>query len=288
MESLTIDNISKAFKKHQALTSVSLEIPSGLFGLLGPNGAGKTTLMRILATVMIQDEGDIQFQGVNWSKNADQARLMLGYLPQEFGAFRNITPVECLDYIGVLKGLSDKKQRRDQIQCVLEEVNLTEHADRKIRGFSGGMKRRLGIAQAILGNPRLVIVDEPTAGLDPDERIRFRGLLRRLAQDRTVILSTHIVEDIEATCDKVAVIKRGKATQFANLEALASLADNKVWNWYIPMSQYEKVSNQHKVISTKIREDRAEIRILSDVRPSDDAVSVSPTIEEGYLEWIKE
>lgn len=285
MSELIVENLNKSFGKHKILHSIHLKINHGLFGLLGPNGAGKTTLMRTLATIFIADSGEIQYKGTNWRKQPDVVRQMLGYLPQHFGVFRNISAMECMDYIASLKGIHDKKKRRIEIEALLDKVNLVEERNKKVGTFSGGMKRRLGIAQALIASPKIVLVDEPTAGLDPAERIRFRNLLRSLSEERIVILSTHIIEDIAATCRSLAVIKNGHATSFPSLQALASEAKGKVWKWQVRSEQYNQLHMKGEVISTEVTADAVELRVLSTERPDEAAVEVNPTIEEGYLVW---
>lgn len=287
MNKLIIDNVDKNFGKNKVLNSINLEIGTGLFGLLGPNGAGKTTLMRILATLIIPNNGEIMFNDIKWSKNPDKVRRIIGYLPQEFGIFKNITAFESLDYIATLKGINDKKKRHLHIESLLDKVNLFSEQHTKVGKFSGGMKRRLGIAQALIGEPQIIIVDEPTAGLDPEERIRFRNLLRQLSIDKVVLLSTHIVEDIEATCNSVAVINKGNVTKFDSLQGLAALAQNQVWEWLIKQDDYEKIQRLNNIISTQVTSEYIKVRVLSKERPSEDAVITTPTIEEGYIVWNK-
>jgi len=285
---IQIEQVQKAFRKKTALEDVTLTIKPGIFGLLGPNGAGKTTLMRILATILRPDRGSITADGIDWARDAYRVRAMLGYLPQDFGVFRNVTAREVLVYIGTLKGV-EKGQLKRQIDAVLEEVNLTAHADKKVGTFSGGMRRRLGIAQALLGDPKLIVIDEPTAGLDPEERVRFRLLLRRLArEERVVVLSTHIVGDVEAVCDQLAVIKKGKAHSFASPEELAQVADGRVWRWVGDAREYALLEERYRIVSSVSRGSTMEARILSDTRPSEAAEPVTPSLEEGYLAWIGE
>lgn len=285
MDSLIINDIKKSFKKINALQCINLKIGKGLFGLLGENGAGKTTLMRILATVLEPDGGEIYLGDIRWNKHPDKVRQMLGYLPQDFGVFKNITAYECLKYIGYLKGIKSEKIVTEQVERTLRDVNLYDFRDRKIGGFSGGMRRRLGIAQALLNNPSLIIVDEPTSGLDPEERINFRNLLHELGKEHIVILSTHIVADIEATCQSLAVIKRGFANQFTSLSELINIAENKVWIWKLSNKDYNELDRKFKIISTKTSQDITELRIISDVKPSQDAIITEPTVEEGYIVW---
>ncbi len=289
MDKLIIHNVDKSFNRAKVLRQVNLEIPYGIFGLLGENGAGKTTLMRIIATVLKPDKGEINMGNIKWSKDSHKVRQMLGYLPQEFGLFKNITAAECLQYIASLKGIKNKKECLAQIEKVLKEVNLLEVKDKKVGSFSGGMKRRLGIAQALLNDPKLVIVDEPTAGLDPAERIRFRNLLRQLGNNRIVILSTHIVEDIEATCQSLAVIKKGITVQFSSQLELSSIASGKVWKWKLRNEEYNNLGKDMGkdiyIVSSKIHKNNVEARIISGVKPGPGAEETTPTIEEGYLVW---
>jgi|BioPla2DNA2_1021312.scaffolds.fasta_scaffold63049_3 ABC-2 type transport system ATP-binding protein len=243
--------------------------------------------MRILATLIPPDSGQICYEDIDWKRNPIKARMLLGYLPQDFGCFRNITCFECLDYIGELKGISNRKMRITQIHDLLEQVNLSEHAKKKIKHLSGGMRRRLGIAQAMIGNPKIVMVDEPTAGLDPEERIRFRGLIRTLSQNKIVLISTHIVEDITATCDGVAVLNLGRLKSFNSISELAQYGKNKVWKCIVDISQYPTIEAKHRVISSNSLIDKIELRLFCDTKPDiDGTVSVEPGIEEGYLAWI--
>ncbi|MBE3593999.1 MAG: ABC transporter ATP-binding protein [Candidatus Carbobacillus altaicus] len=285
---IQIERVKKAFKKKTALEDVTLTLKPGIFGLLGPNGAGKTTLMRILATIFRPDRGSITADGIDWTRDAHRVRTMLGYLPQDFGVFRNVTAREVLVYIGTLKGVA-RDQLKHQVNAVLDAVNLTTHADKKVGTFSGGMRRRLGIAQALLGDPKLIVIDEPTAGLDPEERVRFRLLLRRLAQEeRVVILSTHIVGDVEAVCDQLAVIKKGKAHLFASPEELAKVADGQIWRWVGDIRDYALLEEKYRIVSSVSRGSTMEARILSDTQPSEAVEPVAPTLEEGYLAWVGE
>jgi len=287
---LILDKVSKSFGNAAVLKSVSLNIRPGLFGLLGPNGAGKTTLMRVLATLLKPDSGSIRCQSWEWSQTPEQIRFKLGYLPQHFNVFRNITGYECLDYIAVLKGVHQPKERRAMVSELLEKVNLAADAHKKTAVYSGGMKRRLGIAQALLGDPAIVIVDEPTAGLDPQERIRFRNLLRESAGERIILLSTHIVEDIEALCSSVAVLKDGHAVQFESLDDLAQSAVGKVWSCRVPSKDAMKLqaSNSFQIMQSVLMGDMTELRILSETAPIDGATHCQPTVEEGYLAWSQE
>jgi ABC-type multidrug transport system ATPase subunit len=283
---LKIEGLSKSYKDKKALDSVDLFISNGIYGLLGPNGAGKTTLMRILAGLIAPDEGKIEFDGEDILKNIDQFRYKIGYLPQEFGCYKSISVKECLDTIGVLKGIS-ASERKKQIEQILIEVNLSNEAKKKVGALSGGMRRRLGIAQAMLGNPAFIMVDEPTAGLDPEERIRFRGFIRRIASNRVVLLSTHIIEDIKNNCDGLALINNGKVKQFDSFEDLENMAIGKVWKMVAGSNDFYKIDSKYKILSTNTNTNNyLEVRVYSEVKPSEDAVAVQPTVEEGYLTWI--
>src|SRR6202453_4036084 len=227
---LRIEKLSKRYHGGiQALQDVSLQIPQGMFGLLGPNGAGKSTLMRTLATLQDADSGSASMDGINILKDRDQLRRMLGYLPQEFGVYPKISAEVLLSHFATLKGIGNSKERREVVDALLQQTNLWEHRKKPLGGFSGGMKQRFGIAQALLGNPRLIIVDEPTAGLDPAERNRFLNLLSSLGSDRTVILSTHIVDDVRQLCPRMAIIASGELLlEGAPNEAIAGLR-GRVW-----------------------------------------------------------
>jgi ABC-2 type transport system ATP-binding protein len=241
--------------------------------------------MRILAGLITPDEGRVVFDGEDVLKNIDNFRYKIGYLPQEFGCYRSISVKECLDTIGVLKGI-DASERKKQIEKILCEVNLSDEYKKKVGALSGGMRRRLGIAQAMLGNPSFIMVDEPTAGLDPEERIRFRGFIRKFATNRAILLSTHIIEDIKNNCDGLALINNGKIKQFNNFEELENMAKGKVWKMVVDSDDFHKIDGKYKILSTNTNANGLEIRIYSEVKPSEDAVAVEPTVEEGYLTWI--
>lgn len=278
MDNLIIDRLVKKYDKHTALNGVSLEITPGMYGLLGPNGAGKTTLMRVLTTLLPATGGEIRLGSVNW-KQADDVRRITGYLPQKFALYKHIRVEEVLDHVAVLKGVGDRK---GEIETILEQVNLTEHRKKKMGQLSGGMVRRVGIAQALLGDPRIVVVDEPTAGLDPEERIRFRRLLRSLGRDKIVLISTHIVEDIEATCDRAAILYKGRLVEQGSIERLGGLATGKVWVLTVPQQDFYEVAEAYDVIASHRLGDRYRLRILADTPPPG-AVCAAPTLEDGYL-----
>lgn len=277
-----INAVSKHYGKVKALEGLSLSIPGGMFGLLGPNGAGKTTLMRIITTLIPLTAGQVKVDGVDVMKNPQQIRESLGYLPQGFGFYKNLRVWEMLDYIAGMKNVPNA-QRKNQIEKVLAEVNLTAEAGRKVGALSGGMKQRLGIAQALLGDPRLMVVDEPTAGLDPEERVRFRNLFLTLAEKRTVLLSTHIVADIEASCSGIAVIYQGRLVFSGQSEEMARGAHGRVWSMPIAQTALAEVANRYQVVSSRQAGHSLVVRVLADHQPSGDAVLAEPALEDGYL-----
>ena len=279
---IQISHLVKDYGKFRALDDVTLSIGSGMFGLLGPNGAGKSTLMRILATLLPVTSGTVTLGGCDVMRKPAEIRQRLGYLPQEFGFFRGLNAYAMLDYIGTMKNIP-RAERKRQIEALLEDVNLTRDAHRRIGGFSGGMKQRLGIAQALLGNPDLLIVDEPTAGLDPEERIRFRNLLTRIAGQRTVLLSTHIVADIEASCVGVAVLDRGRLIFNGTPDALIAQACGKVWQFECPAAEWERIEQQYRVISSRAVGRAYEVRVIADEHPTPQSIPADPTFEDGYM-----
>ncbi|HFL2523330.1 TPA: ABC transporter ATP-binding protein [Clostridioides difficile] len=278
---IAVSNLSKRFGKKQALDNINLEIDSGMFGLLGRNGAGKTTFMRILATLLSKTEGSIHMCGVP-IENTKEIRNMVGYLPQDFSMYPNMTVYKAMDYLAVLSDIPLRK-RRKIIAKLLSKVNLTNYQNVKVKSLSGGMNRRLGIAQALIHNPRVLIVDEPTAGLDPEERIRFRNLLCEIANDRIVILSTHIVGDIEATCENVAILNSGKVIYNGSTEALAKLAEGNVYSIEVDKKDIENIKSRFIVIGMLTHGGKAILRIISDDKPFETAVNCNPTIEDGYM-----
>lgn len=278
---IVIDNLSKKYGKKEAIKNLSLTIPSGMYGLLGRNGAGKTSLMRILATLSVPTSGDVWLNGVS-IKETMKIREMVGYLPQDFSMYRNMTVFGAMDYLGLLSNIPDRI-RKERIDQLLEKVNLKDNVKTKVKALSGGMKRRLGIAQALLHNPQILIVDEPTAGLDPEERIRFRNLLSDFADDRIVLLSTHIASDIESTCSGVAVLNNGRLIFHGNTEKLIQQADGKVYIIKTPKKMDNRI--KEKYICLNMSNSRADVqyRILSDTLPEEKAELQSPTLEDGYM-----
>ncbi|AFS79748.1 ABC transporter ATP-binding protein [Gottschalkia acidurici 9a] len=278
---IKISNLTKRFGTKTVLDNINLEIPSGMFGLLGRNGAGKTTLMRILTTLLIKNEGSVTICGVP-VENTKDIRKTIGYLPQDFSMYPNMTVYEVMDYLGILSEIP-KHERKDIILKLLDKVNLLDCKKVRVKALSGGMKRRLGIAQAIMHNPKVLIVDEPTAGLDPEERIRFRNLLCEIAKDRIIILSTHIVGDIEATCENIAILNSGTVIYSGTTNELKELASNKVYTVTKNHKDLNKIKDKYIVTSMISQGVNATLRIISDSKPDEDAVPCEPTIEDGYM-----
>jgi ABC-2 type transport system ATP-binding protein len=279
---LTIDHVSKRYRANTlALQDFSLELGSGILGLLGPNGAGKTTLMSILATITKPTSGTIRWNETDLAADPNAIRNVLGYLPQDFGVYPNLNAVEFLEYLAAVKGLDAPTSRR-RIDELLNLVNLTDVRKRSLGGYSGGMRQRIGIAQALLNDPKLLIVDEPTAGLDPEERVRFRNLLSDLSGDRIVILSTHIVSDVEATATDIALISQGKLVAHAAPEDLLRAVEGKVWEWVVPSSDLTAASQRYLISNTTRRSDGVHVRLLAS-EPPPGTTQVAPTLEDAYL-----
>jgi ABC-type multidrug transport system ATPase subunit len=279
---LVIEKVSKLYRGQvRALRDFSLEIGSGVLGLLGPNGAGKTTLMNILATVTRATTGSVVWNGIDVKRRPDALRAVLGYLPQDFGVYPNLTAVEFLEYLAAVKGL-DAGSARQRIDDLLNLVNLADVRKRPLGSYSGGMKQRVGIAQALLNDPQLLIVDEPTAGLDPEERVRFRNLLAELSGERIVILSTHIVSDVEAAATDVALISEGTLVMHCLPEELLRQAEGRVWEWIVPSSDIDAIKQRYRISSAMRRADGTHLRVLVDSCP-DGAQPLAPTLEDAYL-----
>lgn len=281
---ITIDALTKSYGKGtKALQSISLTIGQGMFGLLGPNGAGKSTLMQILATLQPATSGEVRIGNLKLGRDDYEIRRLLGYLPQEFGVYKKLTAYEYLDYVALMKGISNKVSRKLQIEEMLERVNLISVRNKKIGGFSGGMKQRVGIAQALLGDPQVIIVDEPTAGLDPEERIRFRNLLGELSERKIVLLSTHIVGDIESSCSQLAIMRKGNILFQGSQDELLAQASQAVWTGTIPEAELVLLRNSHIVVSARKTQVGQEVRLLSPERPFSEAVAVAPGLEDAYM-----
>jgi ABC-type multidrug transport system ATPase subunit len=279
---LLIDNVSKQYRGGLwALRNFSLRLKPGVLGLLGPNGAGKTTLMSVLSTITRPTSGKVTWNGVDVATRPDALRAVLGYLPQDFGVYPNLNPVEFLEYLAAVKGLDAATSRR-RIHELLNLVNLNDVRDRPLGGFSGGMRQRVGIAQALLNDPQLLIVDEPTAGLDPEERVRFRNLLSELSGERIVILSTHIVSDVEATATEIALISKGTLVAHAAPEQLLQETDGKVWEWVVPSDELNAIKQRYLVTGTMRRGDGVHVRVLAG-EPPDGAQPTAANLEDAYL-----
>ena len=286
---ISIQNLSKVYKNgHQALQDVNLEISSGMFGLLGPNGAGKTTLMRILATLMLPTSGTVRVNSWDLIKNRAEIRAVLGYLPQDFSLFSKLKTREFLDYVARLAGLRERKARKKAVDEMLEKVGLYDVRDRPANKLSGGMKRRLGIAQALIGNPRIIIVDEPTTGLDPEERIRFRNLLSDLSQqDVVIILSTHIVGDISSTCTDMALLNRGRVMFNGAPDHLVQMATGHVWQIEALDSELESIKERYPVISTIPSENGWEVQVVADELYGFQGREIEPNLEHAYVYFME-
>lgn len=283
---IKINSLDKIYGENKALDNVNLEIKEGMFGLLGPNGAGKTTLMRILTTLVTKSSGDITINDIDISKKQN-IRNIIGYLPQEFSLYPNMTVYEAMDYMALLSDIKDNKYRKKLVNDLIKKVNLENDLRKKVKNLSGGMKRRLGIAQALLNDPKVLIVDEPTAGLDPEERIRFRNLLRDFSEGRIVILSTHIVEDIEFTCENLAILDKGNVLYYGKVVDMLSLAKDKVWTIICLREDIDKIRKNNIVISTVSEGDYIRAKILSSTKPSKEAIPTKPTIEDAYMQIMK-
>jgi ABC-2 type transport system ATP-binding protein len=274
----------------QALKGIDLEVPEGMFGLLGPNGAGKTTLMKVLATLLEPDEGAAELNGVDLVVQKGKARRVLGYLPQEFGFYPTLTAEQTLDYFIKLKGITDGRERRTLIDALLERVNLSSVRKQRVGGFSGGMRQRLGIAQALIGQPELIIVDEPTAGLDPEERVRFHNLLSETASEKAVvILSTHIVSDVSNLCSRMAVIRQGEILASSTPAEAVRQLDGSVWEASVPRETVAAFKSRFKVISSQTFDGRARLRVLAEGgAPGEEFAPASPTLEDYYFSLVSQ
>jgi len=285
---LVIDNVTKTYPNGvQALKGVSLRIPAGMFGLLGPNGAGKSTLMRTIATLQEPDQGSITFGDIDVLRQKDAVRRTLGYLPQEFGVYPKVTALELLDHFAVLKGLVEKRKRAEVVDAVLRRTNLWDVRKRRLGTFSGGMKQRFGIAQALLGNPRLMIVDEPTAGLDPAERLRFHNLLSEIGENVVVILSTHIVEDVSDLCSRMAIIASGRVLLSGEPQSAIDTLRGRIWKKVVPREQLADHERDLEVISTHLVAGRTAIHVLAPTRPDPSFQEVPADLEDVYFSTLR-
>jgi len=281
---LDIRNVSKAYPNGvQALKDVTLTIPAGMYGLLGPNGAGKSTLMRILATLQEPDSGSIHLGDIDVVRRKDEVRQTLGYLPQEFGVYPKVSAEELLDHFALLKGIAARRARREVVEALLRQTNLWEVRKQKLGGYSGGMRQRFGVAVALIGNPKLLIVDEPTAGLDPAERVRFLNLLSELGENSAVILSTHIVEDVSELCTRMAIIDRGEILLEAEPLGAIEAMRGRIWRRVIEKSALAEVERAHAVISTKLLGGRTVVHVHAEAAPGAGFEPAEPDLEDVYF-----
>ena len=286
---LTIENISKTYPNGvEALKNVSIEISNGIFGLLGPNGAGKSTLMRTIAALQEADSGMILLGDVDVAKDKQALREILGYLPQEFGVYPKVSAIDLLDHMAVMKGITDTQSRKEQVESLLYQVNLWESKDQKLGTFSGGMKQRFGIAQALLGDPKLIIVDEPTAGLDPMQRNRFHNLLSEIGENVIVILSTHIVDDVSDLCNDMAIILNGELKLSGKPLELIKRLEGKVWQGLVEKDIAETLEDDERLISSRLYMGKVKVRLLSDDEPMSGFKLNEPEIEDLYFATIND
>lgn len=286
---LKIHNLNKTYPNGvKALDNLNLEIGNGMFGLLGPNGAGKSSLMRTIATLQKPDSGTIDFDGINVLENQTELRKILGYLPQEFGVYPNMSAEKLLDYFAMLKGISSKTERKALVKQVLEVTNLYEVRNKNVHGYSGGMKQRFGIAQLLLNNPKLIIVDEPTAGLDPAERHRFLNVLREIGTSHTVIFSTHIVDDVKELCNEMAILNGGKILTQGTPQAATSALNGQIWTKIIERDDLEHHEKSFNVISSNYNQDNTlNIRVHSLEQPNESFTTSVPQLEDVYFVALK-
>jgi ABC-2 type transport system ATP-binding protein len=281
---LVVDGVTQIYRGGvTALNNISVEIKPGLFGLLGPNGAGKSTLMRSIATLQTPSKGAIRFGDIDVIKEPERLRQILGYLPQDFGVYPRVSAYRMLDHMAVLKGIANAKERRQTVETLLKQTNLWAVRNKAIAGFSGGMRQRYGIAQALIGQPQLLIVDEPTAGLDPEERNRFLNLLADISQNVVVILSTHIVDDVAQLCSDMAIISKGNIVRQGAPNDLIAELKGKVWRAFIAKSELEQAKAQFKVILSRLVGGRTLIHVVSDTNPGEGFEPVTPDLEDVYF-----
>jgi ABC-2 type transport system ATP-binding protein len=284
---LRIEALSKTYPNGvQALDKVSLTIPEGMFGLLGPNGAGKSTLMRTLATLQEPDSGSAFLGDIDMLRQKDEVRKVLGYLPQDFGVYPRTTPQDMFDQIALLKGVANARERKELVGWMLNRVNLYEHRKKALSSFSGGMRQRFGIGQALLGNPRLLIVDEPTAGLDPGERNRFYNLLAEIGENVIVILSTHIVQDVMELCTNMAIVHQGKVLFAGRPESAVQTLQGTIWKRSVPKADYEEYARNYRIISTKLLSGLPLIHVFSAAPPGDGFEPVTADLEDVFFTKI--
>ena len=288
MNKLTINQLSKTYANGVvALNKVSLHIENGMFGLLGPNGAGKSSLMKTIVGLQKPDGGSIFFNETDVVQQADFIKKQLGYLPQDFGVYPQISAYDLLNHLAILKGMTDKKTRHEQILALLEKTNLTEHTNKAVGTFSGGMKQRFGVAQALLGNPQIIIVDEPTAGLDPEERNRFNNLLSEIGENIIVILSTHLVEDVRNLCTQMAIIDKGELRLFGHPERFIAVLDGKIWQKTIDKQDFASYEKRYDIVSTRLQTLKLNIKVFSNTPLSEGFQAVAADLEDVYFSVLK-
>lgn len=281
---LTIQGLTHIYRNGtRALDAVTLTVPTGMFGLLGPNGAGKSTLMRCVATLQAPSEGSIRFDDVDVLREPERLRAQLGYLPQDFGVYPRVSAQDLLEHLVVLKGITGRGERREAVEARLRQVNLWDVRKKAVAGFSGGMRQRFGIAQALIGNPRLIIVDEPTAGLDPEERQRFNNLLAEIGESVVVILSTHIVDDVTDLCSNMAIMDGGRIVRAGAPDQLLAALEGRIWRNVVDKSRIAQVRARHEVISTRLRGGRHEVRVVADGDPGEGFEPTDATLEDLYF-----
>ncbi len=288
MNSLKIKNLTKTYASGvKALGGISLQIENGMFGLLGPNGAGKSTLMKTIVGLQQPDSGSILFNDTDIIENPTFIKKQMGYLPQDFGVYQNISAYDLLNHLAILKGLTDKDTRKEQILALLEKTNLLEQRNKAVSTFSGGMRQRFGVAQALLGSPNIIIVDEPTAGLDPVERNRFNNLLSEIGENIIVILSTHLVEDVRNLCTQMAIINKGQLLVTGNPESFIAEINGNVWKKHIDKSKLSNYQNEYKIISTQLQGGNLSIKILSNKNPLNGFMQTEADLEDVYFTTLQ-
>lgn len=279
---LQIEHLYKSYKKKDALQDVSFTLQRGIYGLLGENGAGKSTLMRLMATVDLPTKGSIRYNGMDIFEMDEEYRNLIGYMPQDYSVYAGFTARGFLEYMGVLKGIPNRKLK-ERIREVLEFVNLSEAADKKVKTFSGGMKRRIGIAQAIMNDPKILILDEPTAGLDPKERVRFSNIISDMGQDKIILLSTHIVSDIEAIATELVVVKKGRILETGNVSELTEKVSGQVREALVNQKLYQKIRKERRIIHLKQVGKEVYVRFVGEAYPGVNCIQAEPTLEDYYI-----
>ncbi|MGM5470054.1 ABC transporter ATP-binding protein [Flavobacteriaceae bacterium LMO-SS05] len=288
MNSLKIKNLTKTYANGvKALSNISLEIENGMFGLLGPNGAGKSTLMKTIVGLQQSDKGSIVFNDEDLIENPIVIKKQLGYLPQDFGVYQNISGYDLLNHLAILKGLYDKNTRKEQLLALLEKTNLLEKKNKAVSTYSGGMRQRFGVAQALLGDPKIIIVDEPTAGLDPAERNRFNNLLSEIGENIIVILSTHLVEDVRNLCTQMAIINKGELLLTGKPEQFIAEINGKVWKKQIDKNKLSEYQNQYKIISTQLQAGKLSIKVFANVNPLNGFIQTEADLEDVYFTTLQ-